>query len=56
MGLLKLSRLCVCVCAQGHRRMVYSVAWSHDGNMTERCNLFSAGFDNKVAGWKVKFD
>ena len=41
---------------QVHRRMVCSVAWSHDSHMTtERCNLFSAGFDNKVVGWKVKF-
>ena len=41
---------------QVHRRMVCSVAWSHDSHMTtERCNMFSAGFDNKVVGWKVKF-
>ena len=42
--------------SQGHHRMVYSVAWSPDGHQTtERCNLFSAGFDNKVIGWKVTF-
>ena len=36
--------------------MVYSVAWSPDGHQTtECCNLFSAGFDNKVIGWKVAF-
>ena len=42
---------------QAHRRMVCAVAWSNDSHMTtERCNLFSAGFDNKVVGWKVKFE
>ncbi|CAI8039990.1 WD repeat-containing protein 37 [Geodia barretti] len=42
---------------QAHRRMVCSVTWSHDSHVsTERCNLFSAGFDNKVVGWKVKFE
>ena len=42
--------------SQGHHCMVYSVAWSPDGHQTtERCNLFSAGFDNKVIGWKVTF-
>ena len=42
--------------SQGHHRMVYSVAWSPDSHQTtERCNLFSAGFDNKVIGWKVSF-
>ena len=37
--------------------MVCGVAWSHDSHMTsERCNLFSGGFDNKVVGWKIKFE
>jgi len=41
---------------QGHHRMVFSVAWSPNGHLaTERCNLFSAGFDNKVIGWKITF-
>ncbi len=41
---------------QGHRRMVYSVAWSCDSHVTpERCNLFSSGFDNKVVGWKISW-
>lgn len=41
---------------QGHRRMVYSVAWSCDSHVTpDRCNLFSSGFDNKVVGWKISW-
>jgi len=42
--------------SQGHHRMVFSVAWSPNGHLaTERCNLFSSGFDNKVIGWKITF-
>ena len=34
--------------------MVYCVAWSPDSHVTsDKCNLFSAGFDDKVIGWKV---
>ncbi|UYV66713.1 WDR37 [Cordylochernes scorpioides] len=35
--------------AQGHRRMVCSVAWSDDPT----CNLFTCGFDRMVLGWNL---
>lgn len=42
-----------------HLRMVHSVCWSHDKHMTTsspgKCNLFSAGFDSRIIGWKVQY-
>lgn len=39
---------------QGHRRLVFSAAWSLDSH--QKCNLYTSAFDNKVIGWKITFD